>query len=375
MSSGADQAEGRYIDLERGALGGLGAQQRVEPGTHGHGAELAGPAPYAVWPQKPAADVPRRPVDRTYYDLPPIKEPVWIWAVPAYFYAGGAAGAAALLGAVASYRRDLEGLERDCRWIAAAGGTLGAGLLIVDLGRPERFLNMLRVFRPTSPMSVGSWILAASSGLSTLAAITSRRRGGLGRVGDVAGQFAGLLGMPLAGYSAVLLANTAVPAWQGARRSLPLLFQASGMVGAASLLDLLDLDEHEAAVVRWFGITGRLGELLAGHWVEREVGRVEQAARQYHEGLAGSLWKAAKVATAASLLTSLLPGSSRSKRALAGLLGTAGSVSLRFAVFHAGRRSARDPRATFHQQRAGLGASEVTDAAAVTGPGGRRALD
>lgn len=375
MSSGDGQAEARYVDIEQGRLGGLGAQQRVEPGTYSHGDELAAPASYEVWPQKPSADFRRRPADRTYYDLPPIKEPVWIWAVPAYLYAGGTSGAASLLGAVASYREGLEGLDRACRWLAAVGDTLGTGLLVIDLGRPERFLNMLRVFRPTSPMSMGSWILAASSGLSTLAALTSRRQGALGRLGDVAGQLAGLLGMPLAGYTGVLLSNTAMPAWQGARRTLPLLFQASGVVGAASLLDLLDLDEHDAAVVRTFGAAGRLAELLAGHAVEREVGRVEQAARHYHEGLAGSLWKAAKLATAASLLISLLPGSSRPKRALAGLLGTAGSLSLRFAVFHAGRRSARDPRATFHQQRAGYGAAEVTGAAAVTGPGGRRAMD
>ncbi|MDQ4129730.1 MAG: hypothetical protein M3133_01860, partial [Actinomycetota bacterium] len=79
--------------------------------------------------------------------------------------------------------------------------------------------------------------------------------------------------------------------------------------------------------------------------------------------------------TAASLLISLLPGSKRPKRIASGLLGTVGSLSLRFGVFYAGPRSARDPRATFHQQRAGYGAAEVTRTAAVTGPGGRRALD
>ncbi|MDP8928954.1 MAG: polysulfide reductase NrfD [Actinomycetota bacterium] len=373
MSSADQQAEPRCIDLERGALGGIGAQQRVGRGTYSHGGKQAAPAPYDVWPRKPSADSQVRPADRTYYDRPAIKEPVWIWSVPAYFYIGGTSGAASLLGAVASYRAGLEGLERACRWLAAAGDALGTGLLIIDLGRPARFLNMLRVFRPTSPMSVGSWVLALSSGLSALSALTSRREGAIGRVGDAAGQVAGLLGVPLAGYSAVLVTNTAVPAWQGARRTLPLLFAASGVAGAASLLDLLDLDEHEVAAVRVFGVAGGVGELLAGRALEREVGQVERAAHPYHEGLSGLLWKAAKVATAASLFTSLLPGASRPKRALAGLLGTAGSLSLRFAVFHAGRRSARDPRATFHQQRAGHGAAEVTHAAAVTGPDGRRA--
>src|SRR5438874_11336372 len=85
--------------------------------------------------------------DPSYYDRPVLKEPVWKWYVPAYFYVGGAAGAAATLGAAAQLadRRGLAGLIRRCRWIAAAGGAVGTGLLVVDLGRPERFLNMLRV--------------------------------------------------------------------------------------------------------------------------------------------------------------------------------------------------------------------------------------
>src|SRR5918912_3378961 len=95
----------------------------------------------------------------TYYDRPVLKEPVWIWAVPAYFYVGGVAGAAATLGAVTALSRDddLEVLARRCRALAAGGTVAGSALLVYDLGRPERFLNMLRVFRPSSPLNVGSW--------------------------------------------------------------------------------------------------------------------------------------------------------------------------------------------------------------------------
>ena len=99
----------------------------------------------------------------TYYDRPILKQPVWIWTVPAYFYVGGVAGAALVLGAVAQLTGDseLRRLVGTCRSIGAAGHVIGSALLIYDLGRPSRFFNMLRVFNPKSPLSIGSWILAA----------------------------------------------------------------------------------------------------------------------------------------------------------------------------------------------------------------------
>jgi formate-dependent nitrite reductase membrane component NrfD len=99
----------------------------------------------------------------TYYDVPLLKPPVWTWEIPAYFFVGGAAGGAAVIGAVAQFTGTNGTLARDARWLAAAGGPVSAALLITDLGRPERFFNMLRVFKPQSAMSVGSWTLAAFS--------------------------------------------------------------------------------------------------------------------------------------------------------------------------------------------------------------------
>jgi formate-dependent nitrite reductase membrane component NrfD len=298
---------------------------------------------------------------------------VWIWAVPAYFFSGGTAGAAALLGAVAQLDDgpELRPLVRRCRWVGAVAGAVGTGLLIHDLGRPERFLNMLRVFRPTSPMSVGSWVLAAEGPATAASAVLSGATGSLGRIGDVAGLAAGALGVPQAGYTAVLVSNTAIPVWQATRRSLPALFMASAAAGAASVLDLFPMSAREARVVRRFGTFGRVAELVAGLAVERDADRVERVGRPFHEGLSGSLWKAAKALTATSLALSLAAGKSRGGRTAAGLLGIAGSIAVRFAVFHSGKASARDPRATFHQQRAGHGGAEVTGTAAVAGPGER----
>src|SRR5215213_2942176 len=96
----------------------------------------------------------------SYYDLPLLKPPVWTWEVPTYFFIGGAAGAAAVLAVAAQIANADEKLVRDARWIAAIGANLSTPLLIADLGRPERFLNMLRVFKLHSPMSVGAWTVA-----------------------------------------------------------------------------------------------------------------------------------------------------------------------------------------------------------------------
>jgi formate-dependent nitrite reductase membrane component NrfD len=353
--------DGRNIDPEVGVLEGEASRQAV-PDGRGSG---EGAVPFAVWPDVPSR---QEPGDTTYYDRPVLKEPVWIWAVPAYFYSGGVAGAAAVLGAAAQAADDgdLRDLVVRCRWVATAGGTLGTGFLIYDLGRPERFLNMLRVFRPTSPMSVGSWALAGAVPLMAGSAILARRRGPLRRLGDLAGALAGLLGMPLTGYTAVLLSNTAVPLWQETRRSLPAAFTASAMSGAASLLDLMDLDGRPERIVRRFGLVGKFAELAAMRAVESEADRTERVARPLHEGLGGALWRASKALTGASLLLSLL-GRRRKARTAAGILGTAGAIALRFAVFHAGKESARDPRATFQHQRSGHGGIEVTGRPAATG--------
>ncbi|HEX7183495.1 MAG TPA: NrfD/PsrC family molybdoenzyme membrane anchor subunit [Thermoanaerobaculia bacterium] len=348
-------SDGRHIDPSLGTLSGEASLQGpLDPSLPSFPLSRRrerGPGGEGPW-----RDLPSRSFEGdepTYYDRPVLKEPVWIWAVPVYLYVGGTAGAATVLGAAAQAidGERLRGLVRTCRWVAAVGGAAGSALLTYDLGRPERFLNMLRVFRPTSPMSVGSWVLAAAASCAMGSALLTDRRGSLGKTGDVAGYSAAVLGMPLAGYTAVLLANTAVPVWKATRRSLPPLFIASSVSGLASLLGLAPLGPREEKIVHRFGTIGKVADLAAMAMVERDAGRVERVGRPLHEGLSGVLWKAARGLTAASLAASLLPGRSRVKRTAMALLGTAGALALRFAVFQAGKASARDPRATFRQQR------------------------
>jgi hypothetical protein len=364
----------RQVDPEQTLLTGEAAGQQRAPDQSGY------PVP------RPDADH-RRP-DRaiegsdpgpSYYDQPVIKEPVWIWSVPAYFYSGGLAAGAALVGAAAQIV-DRDGLDRlitRSRWLAMAGTTTGTAFLIHDLGRPARFLNMLRVFRPSSAMSMGSWTLAASGTAAAAAAVLPRL--GARRLGDVAGMGVGLLAPVLGTYTAVLISDTAVPVWQATRTSMPRFFAASGTTAAASALELFpDVGDRDAAIVRRLGITSKVADLVTSELVQRRADAVERVGRPLHEGASGAMWRAAKGCTAASLALSLLPVPQRWRRArrlTSAVLGTAGSMLGRFAVFHAGTSSARDPRATFHLQRQGGGAAEVEGHAAVTGPDARRATE
>ena len=291
----------------------------------------------------------------SYYERPVLKESVWLWFIPAYFFAGGAAGAAQVLGAVAQAtdRQGLRGLVKKCRWIATLGLAAGSAFLIADLGRPERFMNMLRVFRPTSAMNMGSWILATSGPLAGTSAMLADAEGFLGTIGDLAGMAAGPAGLPLSAYTAVLLSDTAVPVWQVPRQILPALFASSGMMTATGLLEMTSLEEDEASIVHRLGITAKLAEMASVVALEMKLAGAERVGRPLKEGVSGALWKAAKATTATSLGLAFVKG--RRAQKLSGLMAAAGSLTMRFALHHAGKASARDPHATFEPQRLGKG--------------------
>lgn len=289
----------------------------------------------------------------TYYGRPVLKPPVWIWTVPTYFFVGGISGAAMTMGLAAQLvgGARLRQFEERCRWVGAIGGGIGSVLLISDLGRKARFLGMLRVFRPSSPMSVGSWVLALATPLSAGSALLSMTSGGLWYVGYAAGVGAGILGMPLATYTGVLLGNSAVPIWLATRKMLPLLFGASAAASLASIFDLMPLRDRERTIAHRFGIAGRVAELAAGEAVERRACANPRVGLPLRQGASGALWKAAKVFTLASLVLTLIPGKCKTQRTAAGICGILGGLSLRFAVIHAGKISALDPHATFSQQQ------------------------
>jgi formate-dependent nitrite reductase membrane component NrfD len=344
--------DGRNVDPEIGRLLGEGSLQRVRKVD-------AEPSGLHEWLGKS----PEQTAGVDYYGVPLLKEPVWKWYVPTYFYVGGVAGASAALGAAVDLfgGRGMSELSRRSRLVAASGAAVSAALLIADLGRPARFFNMLRVFRPSSPMNVGSWILSgfgACAGLAALPAIVPLPREAR-RACDVAWTGAGLIGLGLTGYTGVLLADTAVPIWQGARRALPILFSASGAAGAAALFQLWPPGGRGEKAVHTLGTIAKASEVAMTLLFEAEAGVVPRVARPLRSGASGALWRSAQLLTAASLAVSLV---SRRRGILAGALGTAGALALRFAVMSAGRKSARDARASFEQQRAGRGAADVAPA-------------
>ena len=254
------------------------------------------------------------PTFESYYGRPILKEPTWKTPdVPLYLFLGGLAGASALLaeGAALTGRHDLEKVAR----LAAAGGaTAGTVALIHDLGRPERFLNMLRVLKPTSPLSVGSFILAPFSAFSGAAA-AARVTGRLPRLGRLAGLGAAAFGPPLATYTAALVSNTAVPAWHEAHRELPFIFAGSGAQAAGGLA-MVFVDRDQAAPARRMALAGAVVEIVAAEAVLKK-GLVTEP---YRTGRPGTLMRISRNATAvASAITLLGRGRSRLLSAVAGL--------------------------------------------------------
>jgi formate-dependent nitrite reductase membrane component NrfD len=245
----------------------------------------------------------------------------------------------------------LRAFAQQCHWIGVAGSTIGAVFLIHDLGRPSRFLYMVRVFRPTSPMNVGAWILGGAAPTAIATALFINRPGFWGMIGESAGYASGVFGAALATYTGVLVSNTAVPIWQESRRWMPVLFAASAAASAGGILDLLPHHPGAARLIAIFGTAGRIAELAAGYLVERSASRVPRVGEPFRRGATGVIWRAAEVFTAASIVVSFAPGRSGTKRRVAAAMAVAGSLCLRFAVHYLSNASARDPRASFDQQR------------------------
>jgi formate-dependent nitrite reductase membrane component NrfD len=287
---------------------------------------------------------------RTYYDRSVLKPPTWKHWIADYFFLGGLSAGSSLLafGATLTGRRVL---ARRARLAAVTAIAAGSGALVADLGRPERFANMLRVAKVTSPMSVGSWLLSAYGPAAGIAAGTDIL-GVFPRLGLAAEGLAAALAPAISTYTAVLVADTSVPAWHEARGELPFLFAASASASAGGL-GLVLAPVRENGPARRIAIAGAIGELLASTVMERRLGALAQP---YHEGRAGMLSKGARACTLAGAAAGLVRRR-RSGAVASGALLLAGSLLERFAVLEAGRQSAADPKYVVKQQRERLSAS------------------
>jgi formate-dependent nitrite reductase membrane component NrfD len=210
---------------------------------------------------------------------------------------------------------------------------------------------MMRVFRPTSPMNMGVWILSGAAPTAITTGLLINRRGRWGQIGEVSGYLSGVFGAALAGYTGVLVSNTAIPVWQQARRWVPPMFMASSAAAAASVIDLVSADDVTRSVTRVFGAIGRAAEIVATLKTEHAASAIPKVGEALHRGWPAVLWKSATALTAVSLGLSLFAGKSRRRVVTAGWLGAAGSLCLRLAVHSVGNASVLDPRASFHQQR------------------------
>ena len=320
----------------------------------------------------------------SYYGRQVIHTPAWkVPDVPAYLYLGGMAGAAAVMGAAGDATGN-DHLRRAGRFTAFGGSMLSLGFLIHDLGRPSRFLNMLRVFKVTSPLSMGTWILSPFATFAGAAAVAELRGvllpvlervagarvAGLAAavapaVGRASGIGAGVFGPALSTYTAVLIADTAVPSWHAAYPELPFIFAGSGMASAGGIA-MITSPVAEAGPARRMAVIGAGLELAATQRMEHRVGLV---AEPFQKGRPGLLLKLAQGAMGAGALGALVAARlgrrGRAVSVVAGVLLNTGAALTRFGVYDAGVESAKDPKYTVIPQRERLDAKRAAAAEAA----------
>jgi hypothetical protein len=281
-----------------------------------------------------------------------VKPPVWTWEIPIYFFVGGLGGMSAVIasGAVIFHHLDL---ARTAMWIASIAGTiLSPILLIMDLGRPRLFLNMLRVFKHRSAMSMGAWILTAFGVCAVPGLIALELHahqvfaGALGQFLRVAaGIFiccAAISGGLLATYTGVLIGATAIPAWFLHRTQLPIHFGTAGLGCAAALLELLG---HRIAALNFLGFYAAGVETALLIWLS--VDKHGAADRAIHEHRSGWLIRIGEVLNGPLALIlrffGLIP--------LAAISFLIGALVSRFGWIAVGRVSGSDPEAVFAAER------------------------
>ena len=314
---------------------------------------------------------------RSYYGRPIIKEPVWeVPDVPGYLFFGGLAGASSVLAAGAQLT-GRPGLTRVAKLAGAGGIGVSTVFLIHDLGRPARFHHMLRVFKLSSPMSVGSWILSAYGPMAGAAAIadlakllpatgrvSATVRNGAAVLGPPATVVAAVVGPAVTTYTAVLLCDTAVPSWHAAHRELPYVFAGSA-ASAAGGFGLLAAPGAEQAPARRLAVIGAAVELAAKRLLEQRLG--DQLAEPYLTGRANTVLRVGEVLTVGGLAGALLSRRSRIGSALSGAALLAASALTRYGIFEAGMASARDPKYTVVPQRERQQARRREEQARATG--------
>jgi hypothetical protein len=291
--------------------------------------------------------IPRRP---GYYGQPVVRPPVWTWEIPVYFFVGGLGGMSAVIafGAALFHRVDV---ARTALWIAAVASLISPVLLILDLGRPRLFINMLRVFKPQSAMSMGVWILAGF-GMCIIPALIAFElhtfqmfSGAIGQILGIAAEMlmfgSAIFGVLLATYTGVLIGATAIPAWFLHHKLLPIHFGMAGLGSAAALLELLG---HRIASLNAIGFFATAVETTLLVWLS--LNRHGAADRAIHEYRSGWLIRIGEILTGPLALVLRLIG----LVPLAAISFLLGALISRFGWILAGKVCGRDPEAVFASQ-------------------------
>ena len=392
IGAGGDMP-GFVTRLEQGLVGASGGRPPSAPGGRPSPGQYDQPQAHVLLPSKEAAAMVGA-APQTYYGQPMVKRPHWRWYVPIYMFLGGLAGGTALIGAAAQlvgggrHRATV----RHARYLSVALAAICPILLILDLGRPRRFLHMLRVVKFSSPLNLGTWILTAfgltSGALAARQAAEDsfilRRESVLGKLARAvpAGPLAvlhALLGIALSGYTGTLLAATAIPLWAAAGVLLGPIFLTTSLASGAAALTLLNIfaGGRRAPAVRRGGrrMPSVVGVGRASPSAARERGAlvaVETTAavaqlslvaaraalvpgridRPLRSGLWGSVFRYGAVAAGMAGPIGLRLGARMAgKRGSTALAATGATLTLlgalaeRFAIVEAGKRSAEDPLA------------------------------
>lgn len=304
----------------------------------------------------PPSDTPNHP---TYYDQPVIRSGHWTWQIIVYFWVGGIAGASYVIGIVADRFGNEEDKElgRWGRYIGLTGALISPIMLIWDLGKPTRFLNMLRIIKVRSPMSVGTWGLVTFSGFAGISAVFQaiqdfKIQVPLGNPLKTLYQkgiepFGTLLGLFMGGYTGVLLSNTAVPLWARNYKTNSPVFLSSAFANAAAMLSLVQI------------VTGRsnrrteekLGQLQLGATMTEAallVHEMEHLGPYLRTPLTHG--KSAKYFYGSLFLGMVLPSLMGTPRAawlriVKALLTLIGGLLFRTAIIEGGHESGKDPQA------------------------------
>jgi hypothetical protein len=307
---------------------------------------------------KPAgAPFPLASPESGYYGIPLLKQPQWNPGIPVYFFVGGAAGAAAVIGAIAHWTGRDQKIARDARLIAAIGAIVSGGFLISDLGRPARFLNMLRMFKPQSPMSMGAWVLTGfgtfSSAAATAQILADRFGFGAFRIlGNMAEGFSALFGLPFSSYTGVLIGATVIPVWNHNVRTLPFHFGMSGMNAGVSVLELMG--NVSSRPLNRIGILSAAAETYEG--VELELKRDPVVNEPLKHGASGWITRIGGILSGpvplALRIAAEFSGNRRSRqlRRVAASSSIAGSLLTRVGWVQAGHASAKDWRLPLKQK-------------------------